>query len=132
MTFIYVFHFTKTLKSGIIYSDKECRKEFIMKKIVLTDYYFFEGKYSKVPQNEVRKLKKGATFSLKKRTITLKFSSNLKKRTKKEMADFIEESLCSRRKSIKETIQDASMLYDVRIAYTIKCGKKVILFIRTP
>ena len=103
-----------------------------MKKIFLTDYYFFEGKYSKVPYSKVRKLKKGAAFSLKKRTITLKFSSDLKKRMKKEMADFIKDSLCNRKKSIKEAIRDASMLCDVRIAYRVKCGKEVILFIRTP
>lgn len=103
-----------------------------MKKNLVTDYYFFEGKYSKEPYEKVRKLKKGATFSLKKRTITIKFSSDLKKRIKKDMANFIEELLCKRKKSIKETIQEASMLYDVRIAYRVKCGKEVILFIRTP
>ena len=101
-----------------------------MKKNLLSDYYFFEGKYSKVPYDKVRKLKKGATFSFRKRTITLKFSSDLKKKMKKDMANFIEESLS--RKSVKDTILDTSMLYDVRIAYRVKCGKEVILFIRTP
>ena len=103
-----------------------------MKKNFLTDYYFFEGKYSKMPQNEVRKLKKCDSFSFKKRTITLKFSSDFKKKIKREMVEFCKESLYNRKKTIKETIQDTSMLYDVRVAYTIKCGKEVILFIRTP
>ena len=100
------------------------------KKISLTDYYFFEGKYSKVPYDKVRKLKKGATFSFKNRSITLRFSSDLKKKLRKDMANFMVKSLNA--KTIKESIMDASMLYDVRIAYRVKCGKKIILFIRTP
>ena len=103
-----------------------------MKKNLLSDYYFFEGKYSKVPYDKVRKLKKGATFSFRKRTITLKFSSDLKKKVKKELVDFCKETLCNRKKSIKEAIVDVSMLFDVRVAYKVRCGKEIILFIRTP
>lgn len=103
-----------------------------MKKKFLEEYYFFEGKYEKVPYKKVRKLKKGAKFFLRKRAITLKFSSDLKKKMRKDMANFIEESLCNRKKRLKETIQDISMLYDVKISYEIKCGKEIILFIRTP
>ena len=102
------------------------------KKIFLTDYYFFEGRYSKVPFDEVRKLKKGESFSLKKRTITLKFSSDLKKKMKREVVDFCKETLCNREKNIKEAIVDISMFFDVRVAYSVRCGKEVILFIRTP
>lgn len=102
------------------------------KKNFLTDYYFFEGRYSKVPYDEVRKLKKGESFSLKKRTITLKFSSDLKKKMKREVVDFCKETLCNREKNIKEAIVDISMFFDVRVAYSVRCGKEVILFIRTP
>lgn len=100
-----------------------------MKK--LEEYYFFDGKYSKVSYDEVRNLKFIQKVKTGKRIVSLRFSDDLKKRERKEVTEFVE-TACKRKKEMKEVIIDLFMIFDVKVA-SKKCGEeKWILFIRTP
>ena len=101
-----------------------------MKKY-LEEYYFFDGKYSKVSYDKVRKLKLIQKVKAGKRILSLRFSDDLKKRERKEVAAFVE-TACKRKKEMEELIIDISMIFDVKVAFK-KCKEQNwILFIRTP
>ena len=93
--------------------------------------YYFDVECSKVPYDEVRKLKHIQKVKQGKRSVSLSFSDDLEKKERKEVAEFVE-TACKRKKEMKEIIREASMFFDVKVAFK-KCGEeKWRLFIRTP